>query len=123
MADALSEVGISTAFSACVALGLKGGVRDLPNTGDGTYSREFGKWKILLNASDQEVEIREGSPKLPPLNVYVEFNGWPAGIINPYGGVIAAGECANEDLFIEAAEDALGCTVEAALETFGGDQT
>jgi len=32
---------------------------------------------------------------VPPFNCYVEFNGWPAGVFNPFGGIIAAGELAN----------------------------
>jgi hypothetical protein len=42
----------------------------------------------------------------------VEYNGLPAGIFNPRGGVIAAAEGADEATFIEALErataDALG---------------
>ena len=37
----------------------------------------------------------------------VWFNGWLAGLLDPYGGTIAAGEAANEDVFIEAIENKL----------------
>ena len=34
---------------------------------------------------------------------YVEYNGFPAGLLTPMGdGCIAAGEAANEDTFIAA---------------------
>jgi hypothetical protein len=37
-----------------------------------------------------------------PFESYIEFNDWPVGMITPFGGIIAAGECANENTFIEA---------------------
>lgn len=40
--------------------------------------------------------------EVPPFSVYVQFNGWPAGILDAGGGVLAAGEAANEKNFIDA---------------------
>ena len=56
-----------------------------------------GPWKVTVNATDETVD-----DYLPPLNIAVEFNGWPAGVIGPDGGVIAAGRLANEEAFIAA---------------------
>jgi hypothetical protein len=39
---------------------------------------------------------------------YVEFNGWPAGFIDPGGGVICAGSEANEEALITALRVACG---------------
>lgn len=44
---------------------------------------------------------------IPPFNVKVVFNGFPAGLIGPYDGIIAAGAAANEDTFIQALKDHL----------------
>lgn len=37
-----------------------------------------------------------------PFHCYIEFNGWPAGVVAPWGGVIAAGDVANEAAFLAA---------------------
>lgn len=58
---------------------------------------EFGDWRVRLNGDGEE---QDG---IPPFTASIEFNGWPAGLVDPAGGVIAAGELANEDTFIEAA--------------------
>ena len=54
-------------------------------------------WKIKLNGH-KEKNIH----CIPPFNCLIEFNGFTAGLINPYGGIIACGDIANEDTFIDA---------------------
>src|SRR5690606_36734581 len=54
------------------------------NGGIGEY--EFGPWKVRLNGAGED---QDG---IPPFTASIEFNGWPAGLIDPAGGVIAAGE-------------------------------
>jgi hypothetical protein len=44
---------------------------------------------------------------ISPYNMYIEWCNFPAGIINPYGGQICAGEKANEDTLIEAIKKAI----------------
>ncbi|MOA58861.1 hypothetical protein D3C78_1833450 [compost metagenome] len=44
---------------------------------------------------------------IPSYHAAVEYNGWPAGIIGYEGGVIAAGEAASEESFIEALKKVL----------------
>ena len=43
------------------------------------------KWLLKLNGHPEEVD------GIPPFHAYVEFNGWPAGVFNPWGGEIAIG--------------------------------
>jgi len=62
---------------------------------------QFAEWRVRLNGAGEE---QDG---IPPFTASIEFNGWPAGLIDPAGGVIAAGELANEDTFIAAARAAL----------------
>ena len=64
------------------------------------------KWWLALNAHTHDVKCSHGS-EVPPFHCYIEYNGWPAGIVNPYGGEIVAHENANEDLLIAALEAAL----------------
>lgn len=52
-------------------------------------------WGAKLNPTSDEID------GVGPCEIYVTWNGWPAGILDPSGGVIAAGEAANEDAFIE----------------------
>ena len=59
------------------------------------------KWLLKLNGHPEEVD------GIPPFHAYVEFNGWPTGVFNPWGGEIAAGEAANEDILIEALDEAI----------------
>lgn len=47
-----------------------------------------------------------GKTEVPAFHCYVEFNGWPAGLLSPYDGTFAAGEAANEETFIAALEQA-----------------
>jgi hypothetical protein len=46
-------------------------------------------WKIAVNAHDEEIE------GIPKFRLYAEWNGWPAGMLSPTGGEIAAGTLAN----------------------------
>lgn len=70
-----------------------------------------GNWAIAIHANEgEEVEFKPegtmgGKAKFGILLVW--FNGWLAGMLDPYGGVIAAGDLANEDTFIEAIEKKL----------------
>ena len=49
--------------------------------------------------------------EIPPFCIYVEFNGWPAGLFHPiHGGQFAAGSAANEGAFIRALEQCLART-------------
>ena len=58
-------------------------------------------WWISVNGHTEEKKNSHGGT-VPPFNCVVEFNGWPAGLFNPYGGLIAAGELANEETFAAA---------------------
>lgn len=61
------------------------------------------QWFIALNGHNEPKPLK-GRPEIvvQPFRVYVEFNGWPAGILHWGGGIIAAGEAANEDTLIAA---------------------
>ena len=59
------------------------------------------QWEIAMNGHNSPIQCSHGC-EVPPFAVYVQFNGWPAGVIGPSGGWIAAGEVANEDAFIAA---------------------
>lgn len=52
-------------------------------------------WGVKLNPTNETIEDVE------PYRAHVSWNGWPAGIIDPYGGCLAAGHLANEDALCE----------------------
>jgi hypothetical protein len=51
-------------------------------------------WRCWINATDQNQEVANGY-LIKPFHMYVEFNGWPAGICDPHTGLICAGEAAD----------------------------
>ncbi len=88
---------MNLAFMGCCALAIKDAAGPLvPGV---TFDRSVGPWEISLDGKTLQAKLK--------------FNGWPAGIIDPAGGIIAAGEAANEDAFIAAIEADLGQSIEA----------
>lgn len=64
-----------------------------------------GLWEHKVNSS-WEIKVnghRETIDGVPPFHALVIFNGWSAGLVSPFGGVIA-----NEDSFIEAMKNSIG---------------
>lgn len=92
---------ITEAFAEIAALASRMGVRRI-NEIEGCWETDIDtRWWISVNGHGQTTTNSHGV-EVPPFSAYVEFNGWPAGIINPGDGVIAAGDAANEQAFIEA---------------------
>lgn len=73
------------------------------------------QWTIAVNGhkTPQVYHSRNGMSAggsgftVNPVDAYVEYNGWAAGTFNPFGGILAAGEGANEDTLIAALEKKL----------------
>ena len=57
-------------------------------------------WYLVMNG--HETAQKHADTEVPPWTLYVEFQGWPAGYVNPSGGIIAAGGDATEQALIEA---------------------
>lgn len=64
------------------------------------------QWWIAVNGHRDAIKNSRGGT-VPPFNCIVEFNGWPAGMFDPYGGIIAVGDAANEEAFAAALERAI----------------
>lgn len=103
---------IPEAFVGIAKLAIKDGVVNLSDRDPCVYERSFGAWRIELNGSNTAIEWKGRT--IPPFSAIVEFNGWPAGLIDPGGGIIAAGEAANEGAFISAIEAELGHAIGSA---------
>ena len=92
----MSGERISEAFAVVVELATALGVKrinELPGTWDVQIDEH---WKVRVNAQKTELDC------IPPYHASVEWNGFPAGLFSPAGGIIAAGELANEASFIAA---------------------
>jgi len=74
---------------------------------DAPWIRQIDKlWWMAINGSLNGVQV--DGVVLEPFHAYVKFNGWPAGVFSPAGGIIAAGKAANADTFCEALVKATG---------------
>lgn len=58
------------------------------------------EWRIAVNGHREEKQSSLG--KVAAFHCVVGYNGFPAGMFHPYGGIIAGGSQANESTFIEA---------------------
>ena len=113
----MSEQPVSAAFMAVADLCIALGGAPL-HKHEGCWEHQVDEhWWIAVNGHP-EPRLMQKHPELQPVqpfHAFIEWNGWPAGIMTAYGGVIAAGECANEETFIaalRAARDAVGKTDE-----------
>ncbi len=85
----------------CARLGVTG-IDKLP----GCWEHQIDdQWWVAVNPHLEDVRSSRGLT-VPPFSAYVEYNGWPAGIIQPLGGEFAVGEGANTQTFIAACESA-----------------
>lgn len=92
---------ICTAFVEVCEYSYAMGARDI-NKKPGCYESQVDDhWWFAINPHGETYKCSRGA-SVPGLHVYVEFNEFPAGIISAYGGVLAAGEAANEQTFIAA---------------------
>ncbi len=108
---------ICEAFGVLAELILAQGVRDL-HMQPGVYELAIdSRWKVAVNAH-REPEAWGGA-EIPPYSAAIEYNGWPAGLIDQHGGIIAAGECANENTFIEAMQARLAADGKASEQEGG----
>lgn len=86
-----------------VALGAKS-ISALP----GCWEKRIDEhWWVAINGHKDDMACSREAPPVPSLHCYIEYDGWPAGLISLQDGVIAAGESANEDTFIAAVKRAL----------------
>jgi len=96
MSDTICE-----AFMAAADLAIASGAAPL-NRHIGCWETSFGRgWSIALNGHNTTTRDSRGMD-VPPFSLAVYWGDFPAGVLNPRGGWLAAGEGANEDAFIEA---------------------
>src|SRR4051812_42178304 len=95
------EIYIAEAMGAIADFAIGRGVTSI-NKLPGCWEAKIDEqWWIAVNAHNVSVECSKGFD-VQPFSAYIEYNGFPAGEVSPSGGVIAAGDVANEDTFIAA---------------------
>lgn len=60
------------------------------------------QWWMAVNGHSTPTATSRGDEPVPPFSAYIEYNGWPAGVVDPAGGVLAAGSGANAETFCRA---------------------
>lgn len=68
------------------------------------------RWTIAVNGHNQDAQVKpdqHAEQTIPPFHAAIWYNGWPAGLLHPFDGVIAAGEAANEDALLAALDQAI----------------
>jgi hypothetical protein len=72
------------------------------NKCDGCWEHAIDEnWWVAVNPHLEPRSTSSGE-EVPSGHAYVKFNGWPAGLLTPFGGTLAAGAAANEDTLIAA---------------------
>ena len=95
------RTGPCEAFIRLCELGLALKIKPL-NQQDGCWEHAVDEhWWICINGHNEPCKNSDGF-EVPAFNCVVKWNGWPAGMFDPRGGIIAAGSCANEGTLIEA---------------------
>ena len=100
---------ISLVYSLIVDLGVKDDVAPMPLKVSGCWERIVDdNWTVVLNG--HRTPQRHNGTMVQPYHCHVYWNGWPAGILTPFDGVLAAHPDqagANEEHLIRALQAAL----------------
>ena len=94
---------LSEAFLEIARLAERLGIKPL-NELAGCWEYQIDRqWFMAVNGHNEPIECSMGV-SVPPFHAYVQFNGWPAGIIDASGSCFAAGDLANLESFNAALE-------------------
>jgi len=105
-----AEIQLLESFTKIAEFAAALNVRSIGNLPGAWIHAIDSQWTIAVNGHDKTIQAEpEGmmQAKIPPHSAAIWFNGWMAGILDPFGGIIAAGEAANEDTFIAALDAAI----------------
>ena len=97
----MNDDDVSEAFAKIARLGCILKAEPLNKWPGGLEIAIDERWWIAVNGHNETTKCSKGADVLP-FHAWIEYNGWPAGMVSPTGGIIATGSCANENTFIEA---------------------
>lgn len=102
------EFSVDDPYYAAICYAQSHGAKNLKDH-PGCWERQVDEtWFVAFNGHKEPTPTHGGKKSLGqsvdvlPFSVYVEYNGWPAGILTPSGGEFAAGSGANVDTFVAA---------------------
>lgn len=101
-----ANAGFCIAFSKVAELGTLLGAAPLNQFPACWEHQVDAQWWIAVNGHPDPMRCSAGVD-VAAFHCYVQFDGWPAAVFNPYGGAMAAGEAANEDAFLAALDAAI----------------
>ena len=84
-------------------------IKDLPGCAEVKIDDH---WYIAANGHKEGITVVPGGMmevELTPYNFAVWYNGWLAGLFDPFEGIFAAGSAANADAFCAAIKEHLEC--------------
>lgn len=100
-------------FVLLAEIALKDGVKGIAKLPGLWVKRIDANWEVAVNPHLEDIEWAQTPDRMgctvPPMHCAVMWNGWLAGLMSPYEGVIAAnpnGDGANEENFVKALERA-----------------
>ena len=85
----MNQGDYSEAFVLLAELAAKLGATPL-NQHPGCWEHELGPWHFAINAHREDRVARDGAT-VPPFHALVTWEGWPAALMSPRGGVVLAG--------------------------------
>ena len=89
-------------MDALMAAHARAGLPPLVKMPGKRWAGTCGPWSWLVNASKVPITTEAGVT-VPAFHTYVEFNGWPAGVLDAVGeGEFAAGSLADSEAFAAA---------------------
>ena len=102
---------ICLAFHLIAELGIADGVAPMSKHEGLWYRKLDENWEIAVNGHREAIlsqsDVNRIACTVEPFRAAVWWNGWLEGFIDPYGGVIAAGELANEETLVAALRKAI----------------
>lgn len=98
----MSATRISEVFAEIMAYAARVGVSRI-DTIEGCWEFEPGPgWFIAVNGHKTPTPCSRSKVPVAPFTAYIEWHGWPAGVVGLRQGFIAAGTEANEATLIAA---------------------
>lgn len=100
------EAPLPAVFALACMLAYTLGARDIGKRPGCWEHQVSAGWWVAINGSGDTRKDSEGRD-VPPFSVAAYWYGWPAGIVTPTSGIIAAGSEASEDSLIAALREAI----------------
>lgn len=96
------QAAFSEVWELVCQISVKDGTGPLNKMVEPWHKKVDDRWEFWVNGTTTDLPMTADLPALKRFEMYVTFNGWPAGILDPNSGSLAAGEAANIFAFRDA---------------------